>query len=276
MDVIWMVLFGGLIVEYERTHDLFYKNADRIYTIGATAAPELNVGFSKFNAVQSIVGPSIEANIPDVEAVARTIMWEYLIGIGSDRFYEPIRFADPALLEIFDFDYLHGDNGALDDPTALVISESSAIKYFGKTDAVGEVVTFDNEFDFHVAAVIADLPLNTHFVSSPVVESSLQFIAPVQALSRLRDFDVAGDWNNLSINNMTYVMLPPGLDGAWLQDQMDALYEQIMDDDRRRLLSSFDIYPLSHANTAIWDLIGLPVITVVSLLSFLVLGLSVV
>ena len=264
-------VFGGLIVEYERTHDLFYENADRIYTVGATASPELNVGVSKFNAVQSIVGPSIEANIPDVEAVARTISWEYLIGIGSDRFYEPIPFADPALLEIFDFDYLHGDSSALDDPTALVISESSAIKYFGKTDVVGEVVTFDNEFDFQVAAVIADLSLNTHFVSSPVVESSLEFIAPIQALSRLRDFDVAGDWNNLSINNMTYVMLPPGLDGAWLQDQMDALYEQIMDDDRRRLLSSFDIYPLSHANTAIWDLIGLPVISVISLLSFLVL-----
>ena len=92
-------VFGGLIVEYERTHDLFYENAERIYTIGATAAPELNVGVSKFNAVQSIVGPSIESNIPDVEAVARTIIWEYLIGIGSDRFYEPIRFADPALLE---------------------------------------------------------------------------------------------------------------------------------------------------------------------------------
>jgi putative ABC transport system permease protein len=264
-------VFGGLIVEYERTHDQFYKNADRIYTIGATAAPELNVGVSKFNAVQSKVGPSIEANIPDVEAVARTIISEYLIGIGSDRFYEPIRFADPALLEIFDFDYLQGDSSALDDPTALIVSESSAIKYFGKTDVVGEVVTFDNEFDFQIAAVIADLPLNTHFVSSPVVDAGLQFIAPIQALARLQDFDVAGDWNNLSIGNMTYVMLPPGLDGAWLQDQMDALYEQIMDEDRRRLLASFDVSPLSAANTAIWDLIGLPVIGVVSLLSFLVL-----
>jgi putative ABC transport system permease protein len=264
-------VFGGLIVEYERTHDQFYANADRIYTIGATAAPELNVGVTTFNAVQSIVGPSIEANIPDVEAVARTIIWEYLIGIGSDRFYEPIRFADPALLEIFDFDFMHGDSRALNDPSALIISEAAAIKYFGKADAVGEVVTFDNEFDFHVAAVIADLPLNTHFVSSPVVEAGLQFIAPIQALARLRDFDIAGDWNNLSIGNMTYVLLPPGLDGAWLQDQMDALYDRVMDDDRRKLLASFVVSPLSHANTAIWDLIGLPVISVVSLLSFLVL-----
>ena len=264
-------VFGGLIVEYERTHDMFYKNAKRIYTIGATAAPELNVGIEYFNAVQSAVGPAIEANITEVEAVARTITSEYLINMGADRFYQVISFADPALLEIFDFEYLHGDSSALDDPSSLLITESVAIKYFGKTDAVGEVVTLDNEFDFYVSAVIADLPLNTHFNSSPILDATLDIIAPIQALTRTRDFDVAGDWNNLSIGNMTYVLLPPELDGSWLKVQMDALYERIVDEERQRVIASFEVSPLSSANTAIWDLIGLPVISVISLLSFLVL-----
>jgi putative ABC transport system permease protein len=264
-------VFGGLIVDYERTHDLFYENAQRIYTIGATASPELNVGVEKFNAVQSAVGPAIEANIPDVEAVARTIVSEYLVSIGSDAFYESIRFADPAFLEIFDFELLYGDLGQLDKPTSLLITESTAIKYFGTADAVGEVVTLDNEFDFYVSAVIADLPLNTHFVSSPIVESPFRFVAPIQGLTRINDFDIAGDWNNLSISNLTYVMLPPELDGPWLQAQMDSLYERIVDDERKEFFVSFDVSPLSNANLAVWDLIGLPVISVVSLLSFLVL-----
>jgi putative ABC transport system permease protein len=264
-------VFGGLIVEYERTHDQFYANANRIYTIGATAAPELNVGIENFNAVQSAVGPAIEADISDVEAVARTITSEYLINMGADRVYQVIRFADPALLEIFDLEYLHGDNNALDDPSALLITESTAIKYFGKADAVGEVVTLDNEFDFYVSAVVADLPLNTHFNSSPVGDAAFEIVAPIQALTRTRDFDVAGDWNNLSIGNMTYVLLPPGLDGEWLKVQMDALYDRIVDEEQQRVIASFEVYPLSRANTAIWDLIGLPVISVISLLSFLVL-----
>ncbi|HSM32374.1 MAG TPA: FtsX-like permease family protein [Woeseiaceae bacterium] len=267
-------VFGGLIVDYERTHDLFFENAERIYTIGATAAPELNVGIEKFNVVQSAVGPAIEANIPDVEAVARTIVSEYLVAIGSDSFYESIRFADPALLEIFDFDYLHGDRQLLEKPTSLLVTESAAIKYFGKADAVGEVVTLDNEFDFHVSAVIADPPLNTHLVSSPIVEAGFHFVAPIQALARMKDFDVAGDWTNLSMGNMTYVMLPPELDGEWLQSQMDSLYERVVDDEQKEVIASFDVSPLSSANTAVWDLIGLPVISVISLLSFLVLVVS--
>jgi putative ABC transport system permease protein len=264
-------VFGILIVNYERTHDMFYKNADRVYTLGATAAPELNVGIENFTAVQTAVGPAIEADISDVEAVARTIVSEYLIGMGEDRFYEVIRFADPELLQIFDFSFIHGDDSVLDDPSSLLITESTAIKYFGRTDAIGEVVTLDNEHDFYVSAVIADLPLNTHFNSSVLQDADLNIVAPIQALSRMTEFDVAGGWDNLSLGNMTYVMLPDGLDGDWLKTQMDALYERVVDEDRRKVIASFEVYPLSSANTGIWDMIGVPAISVVSLLSFLVL-----
>jgi len=266
-------VFGGLLVEYEQTHDVFFENYDRIYTIGATASPELNVGVENFNSVQSAVGPLIESDMPDVEAVARTLVLEYLVTMGPDKFYQQIRFADPAFLKIFDFDYLQGDSQVLDDPSALLISEEAALKYFGKTDVVGEVVTLDNDYEFHVGAVIRDVPRNSHFNSLIVVDYPFEIVAPIQALSRMQeDFDLAGNWRNLSIGNMTYVLLPPSLDQAWLQNQMDAMYERVADmENVRNVLKSFDVHPLSHANTAIWDLIGLPVIEVVSLLSFLVL-----
>src|SRR6056300_484219 len=64
-------VFGNLLVEYEETHDQVFSNVDRIYTIGATAAPELNVGVDKFNATFMAVGPIIKTELRDVEAVAR-------------------------------------------------------------------------------------------------------------------------------------------------------------------------------------------------------------
>lgn len=264
-------VFGGLLVNYERTHDTFFENYDRTYTIGATASPELNVGVDNFNSVQSAVGPLIETELTDVEAVARTIQREYLIAMGPDSFYEQIRFADPALLQIFDFNYIHGDSSVLDDPSALLISETTAIKYFGKTDVIGEVVTLDNEFDFYVGAVIEDVPLNSHFSSLVIMDSPFSIVAPIQALTRTREFDVNGDWNNLSIGNMTYVLLPPTLDQGWLQTQMDGLFERSVPKEQAQAITSFNVHPLVYANTAVWALIGMPVIEVISLLSFLVL-----
>ena len=264
-------VFGSLLVDYERTHDAFFDKYDRIFSIGATAAPDLNVGFEKFNAVQSAVGPILEAELTDIEAIARTIEIEFLVEMGADSFYQGIRFTDPALLEIFDFEYIQGDASALEDASSLVISESAAIKYFGTTDALGKVVTLDNEFDFSVSAVIRDVPRNSHFNSQLVVDSKLDVLAPMQALTRTRELDIAGNWTNLSLGNMTYVLLPPELDERWLQTQLDEMFDRVVPESAQQAIASFDVHPLSFANTAVWDLVGLPVISSISLLSLLVL-----
>jgi len=264
-------IFGGLLVKYEATHDLFFDKATRIYTIGSIATPELNVGVDNFDSTFSTIGPIIDSELQDVESVARTIRSEYLLSMGEESFYEGIIFADPALPRILDFNYIQGDESALDDPSGLIITESLATKYFGETGVVGRVVTFDNEFDFHVAAVIEDLPLNTHLNSSPVLDGQFSIVAPITGLNRMRDYDLAGNWNNLSLGNMTYVLLPESLDGTWLQTQMDSIYERLVPDEQKRVVAAFTVSELSHANLAVWDMIGMPVIAVISLLSFMVL-----
>jgi len=264
-------VFGGLLVKYESTHDMFFENTARIYTIGSTAAPDMNVGVDNFNATFTTVGPIIAAELQDVQSVARIVNSEYLLSVGAEGFYEGIRFADPELLDIFDFDYLDGDATALKDPTGLVLTESSAIKYFGHADVMGEVITFDNEFDFHVTAVIRDVPLNSHFSSSIVSDAGLSFLVPIAGLNRMRDWDLAGNWNNLSINDNTYVLLKEGFDEAWLNTQVDGIFERMVPDDQKQVIADLTVAPLVRANLAIWDMIGMPVIAVVSLLSFLVL-----
>ena len=52
-------VLGGLLTEYEETHDLFFENAARTYTIGSRAAPGLDVGVDDFDSTFSAVGPII-------------------------------------------------------------------------------------------------------------------------------------------------------------------------------------------------------------------------
>jgi putative ABC transport system permease protein len=158
-------VLGGLLAKYESTHDAFFANSDRTYTLGSIAAPELNVGVDKLNTVFSAIGPIVETDLSDIEAVARTLRREYLVTMGDSSYYQTILFADPAILEIFDFNYLTGAADALDSPSGIVITETTAIKYFGETDVAGKVITLDNQYDFYVSAVIEDVPQNSHFNS---------------------------------------------------------------------------------------------------------------
>ena len=215
-------------------------------------------GIDKLNVVFSAVGPIIEAEVTDVEAVARTLRAEYLVTVGENSYYQTILFSDPELLDIFDFNYIDGNDNALDNPSGIVITETSAIKYFGRSNVVGEVITLDNEFEFHVGAVVEDVPQNSHFNSSVVQEGTFEIVAAIKALGPMRDFDEAGDWNNLSLGNMTYVLLPAGLDGGWLQTQVDSIYERLVPEEQYEVVSSFYVDPLQHANLAIWDALGMP------------------
>ena len=264
-------VFGGLLVRYERSHDVFFANSDRTYTIGVIAEPGTELPVDVMNAVQSAVAPIVKAELPDVEAAARTIFWEYLVTMGADSFYEELLFADRELLQIFDFDYLSGGPDALDNPSGLLVSESAAIKYFGRTDVVGETITLDNEHDFVIQAVMKDVPQNSHFKSSPIIETTPEIIVPLTAAVALRDFDMAGNWSNLSLQNMTYVMLPETLDQTWLQTQLDGIYERLMPEVRKEYIAGFTTYRLPEANLAVWDSFGMPLIRVIRILSFLVL-----
>ncbi|MGI9221267.1 MAG: ABC transporter permease, partial [Woeseiaceae bacterium] len=183
-------VFGGLLVKYEREHDVFFENSANVYTVASRAAPGLDVGIQSLNAAYSAIGPLIETELPDVEAVARTIGTEYLVSNGTESFYQGIRFADPSFLRIFDLQYLHGDSGSLDDPSGIVLSATAAEKYFGRTDVLGETLTLDNEFDYRVTAVFEDVPRNSHFNSLPVMEVNFDVLMPIQALVPMRDFDM--------------------------------------------------------------------------------------
>ena len=264
-------VFGGMLIEYERTHDAFFENSSRVYTVGSLASPNMDVGIDSLNSTYSTIGPLIEAELPDVEAVARTIGREYLISSGEESFYEGIRFADPAFLKIFDLNFIHGDDTALQDPSGMAISEATAIKYFGSTDAINKTISFDNEFDFRVVAVFEDVPQNSHFNSLPVMEVSFDVLMPLAALVRMEDWDLAGNYRNLSMGNMTYVMLPASLDQAWLQTQLDSLFERLLPESAKESISSIFASPLLYANLSIWDTFSLPIVGVIQLLSFLVL-----
>ena len=70
---------------------------------------------------------------------------------------------------------------------------------------------------------------------------------------------------------MTYVMLPAHLNGEWLSTQMDALYDRHVPEGIDEVISGFFVSPLSNANLALWDALGLPVVPIIAILSFLVL-----
>jgi putative ABC transport system permease protein len=269
-------VFSSLLATYENSHDLFFKHADRIFTVGSLLSATADIGINEIDGVHTGVAPFIESDIPEIEAVARTIRREFLISIDEDDYYQSILFADAPLLEIFDLEYIEGDSRALEDPLGLVLSRTVAEKLFGDDAALGKSVILDHDTALHVTAVIQDLPPNTHFNSSITVSGKFEVIAPLAALKAAADYDLAGNFTSLNLGDMTYMLLPPGRSLPWLQSKLDGLYDSHFPDEPRELITGFYVRPLKEANTIFWDAVGLPALEIIQLLGILVLVVAIV
>ena len=264
-------IFGGLLSTYEYTHDAFFENSDRVYTVRGIVNPKANMSIDQIEGVHSGLTPVIRAELSDVEAVARTIGREFLISVGENNYYQNLRFADPELLQIFNFDYVSGDSSAFNSSTGILITETIAKKYFPGEEAMGKTLTLDHEHDLSVVAVIRDVPANSHFNSFIFTDTSLGILIPMSAMERITEFVPDTNWNTTSSGNLTYVMLPPAFNQDWLTTQLEGIYERHYPEDQKEFLSGIFARPMIDANTAIWDMLGIPVIDVVAILGLLVL-----
>ena len=269
-------VFGTLLVDYEQGHDRFFANYDRIYTAGSVFSPTANVGITENTGIYTGFKPLIETDAPEIEAVVRTVNREFLVSAAKDDYYQEVRFADNEFFSIFDFEFVEGDSSALMDPLGVVLSEDAADKFFGDGVALGKTLTLDHETQLHVTGVIKNLRRDSHFVSTLLGDAEFELLAPLSALNRATDYDLAGNFNNLSGGDLTYILLPEGKGLSWLQDVLDGIYENRFPEDEREFISSIKARPISQANTIIWDMIGIPVISSVRLLAFLVLVVAIV
>ena len=267
---------GGILATYEETHDTMFANHGRTYTIGSLLSPNADFGVKEFDTTYTAVGPHLEAGLPNVEAMARTVRRSYLLTVEDNSFYERLRFADSSLLQIFDFTYLAGSAEALENPDGLLVTRSMAERLFGRVDVLGETVELDHEHVLHVTAVIEDVPQNSHFNSSIIGSNPLTAVAPLKALNRIADYDLAGNWNNISMGNQVYVMLSKPRDIEELDRQINEIFNAHASEDTKETMIGLRGRRLQETNTAIWDMVGMPVIESIQILGALVLLIAIV
>jgi len=96
-------------------------------------------------------------------------------------------------------------------------------------------------------------------------------IASINALVTMSDFDLEGDWGNLSTRDKTYALLREGGSISTANEQLQNLYESHMPGEQKEAFSGFVFRPVTDLNTWLWEAIGIPVIASIQILGFLIL-----
>ncbi len=151
----------GLYVHFELTYDAFNKKADRIYRLSAdilSSAGTLHYGITSWP-----FGPGLQNDFPEIETFTRVSKVNYLFRKGiSNSMKEQTILADSSLFEVFDFKLLKGNpKTALKAPFSIVLTESSARKYFGAQDPTGQAMLVGDAGEAaQVTGVMQEPPVN--------------------------------------------------------------------------------------------------------------------
>lgn len=162
-----LILF--LLVRNQTSFDQYHSKADRIYRV--VRESNGNEGRDYGAGVPPVFWEAFKNDFPEAEEVVFTSYRSGdMISVPQPQ-GEPKKFGDdngvvytqPSFFKIFDRKILSGDaEKGLDEPNEAVISKKAALKFFGKEDVLGEVISHDGK-DFKVTAVMEDYPTNTDF-----------------------------------------------------------------------------------------------------------------
>lgn len=165
-----------LFVRYEWSYDRFHEHGEDIYRIRILGQFQGNN--LDYIGSASAPGPSFAQSIPDIENFVRLSKDYYgtegtSIKIGDDNFVvKDVFHADSSFFEIFTFPLLRGEaHEVLNEPHTVVFTETTARKYFGSLDIVGEQVELGDNL-YRITGVCEDAPANSHFHFSMIASLS--------------------------------------------------------------------------------------------------------
>ncbi|RZK43146.1 MAG: FtsX-like permease family protein [Pedobacter sp.] len=185
-----------LYANYEWGYDKQFKSSEHIYQ-ALVNLKDANGNVSRtINQTQNVLLKTLKEDYSEVEAGSRiTDPYKMLVSNGDNALKLTNRYVDPDFLELFDFQFISGNpQRALSDPNSIVLTASSAMKIFGRTDVINQSIRFENLADLKVTAVVKDLPANITF--------GFEMITPWTLYENLNEWPKRENWGSHNYNTL--------------------------------------------------------------------------
>ncbi|MGY3053084.1 putative ABC transport system permease protein [Pedobacter sp. UYEF25] len=223
-----MMIFLFILNEY--SFDNFHKNGDRIYRVMRGIENQ-----GEIKTVPYLSGPYAPALLNDFKGqmlkVVRVNPTSNLVTTSNNSFNEKkVLDTDPGFFELFSFPLIRGNPATvLKDPGNVVLTETTAKKYFGSIDnAMGKVIMLDKQLPLKVAGIAKNVPPNTHL--------EFDIVVPLDNYKNR-------SWMTTWINNglYTYIELSPQAKRAQIEKQLPAFMQKYMGADMKKFGFHFNL-----------------------------------
>jgi len=216
-----MMIF--LFIMNEFSVDRFHKNNERIYRVMRGFETEGKRGSVSY--LSGLYGPALLNDFKgEIIKAVRVRPNDNLVTVGDRSFHETkIYDVDADFFSLFSFPLIKGNAATvLKDPNSVVLTKTTAEKYFGSIDnAMGKVIELDKDLQLKVTGIAKDVPSNSHL--------NFDLIVP---LSNYKDAGIMNTWINNGL--FTYVLLNPHVSQKQVERRLPPFMEKYMGGDMKK------------------------------------------
>ncbi|WP_299314717.1 ABC transporter permease [uncultured Aquimarina sp.] len=206
-----------LYVSFELSYDDFHSKADNIYRVVADIkTPSDNI---EANITAWAVPPNLEKDFPEIISAVRINDLNMIVRRDDLKFKEANAIAaDSNFFSVFDFKLLQGNpKEVLKKQFSLVLSETTAKKYFGDQNPIGKSLKITEEgYNSTVTGIMKDFPKNSH-IQADIILSLTTFTQNLE-----KDLDT--QWG--SYDAAAYILVNPNINTKQLVAKFPAFLEK--------------------------------------------------
>jgi putative ABC transport system permease protein len=210
-----------LFVSDEQSFDSFHSKSSHIYRLDEvqkfTGTNEQRVALSMPG-----MGPALKRDFPEVNNYVR--FWlrgkQLMTKDETKQLIDNVMVADSTFFDVFDFPLVHGDvNTCLDRPFTILVTESTALKFFKSTDeALNNTIFWDGR-DYQITGILKDVPENSHIQ----FEALLSMVTYTKGENNVNN-SWGGNWMT------TYLLLEPNSNVKRMEEKFPKFLSSHMDD----------------------------------------------
>ncbi len=230
-------VFILLYVSNELTYDKYHQKASRIYRVESDFT--ISGKHDQFAIVPVPMGPALKIEFPEVEQFCRFFnAGNEVFKYNDKEFYEEkFYFTDSTVFDIFTHSMVMGNQKtSLVEPNSIVISETTAKKYFGAQNPIGQIIESGSNDKYKVTGVLEDVPFNSHLRFDALISGTT--IAKQQGADNFNSMEPLRFWN---IGVYTYVLLSENSDMKTIHDKFGGFYAKYMKPVGDQINASFNL-----------------------------------
>lgn len=198
-----------IYIYYETSFESQHENAERTYRIACKT--DIQGDITTWAPAPAPLAPAIQKVMPEIEEYTRIMIPFYgndfksVIKNGDKVMsLSNVLRADASFFEIFNYEFIYGDKGALAEPFNVVISQDAAENIFGKDYPIGQSI-YVNDQKLTVAGVVDTEGKRSHIDFNMLIS--------------WETFDWQEQW--LEADSYTYVRLSEGSDLDLFETKLD-------------------------------------------------------